>query len=475
MRTIVLVALAAGALAAGGGAGRALAAPLSEKEVAQLARECEKAAAQGKYEEAIARVGAIAREDTAVAARALIDLGTRVEGGPVYRELVWSLGRMAAGEALAAILEEGRTTPSRERRIVIADAIASEPAGKESLIAPFMLSGDDALARLMIQVSGERLLSAGVEPLIALLEREESAAPAARRPEVAREARRALARIAGRDFETARDWRNWWEPRKATFDPFDPSTSGEAGAGAGAGGPATALREEPEFFGTEVTSSRVVIVIDISGSMAQTVWTPGAYDPSCRGHNFEKKDGCPACNWVQKPADKPEAAPAHNHPTPPCTCKGSTVKRIDREREEVANLIEGLSEATWFNVIAFNSQVQRWQRALVRATREAKASACAWVKRLREGGFTETGRALEAAFEDPSVDTIYLVSDGAPERSAKEKIPTEPILRWVEKKNRFRKVRIFTLGWGSIDEDFMRRLAEENGGTFSRISESERK
>jgi hypothetical protein len=441
-------------------ASAALAAPLGEKEIDDLAKECEKAASQGKDAEAIAKVAAIAAGNTAAGTRALLDLAVRVEGGRVYREIVTALAKTGGGEGLEVLLSEGRTTTSRERRLVIADAIAEDPTAKEALIPGFLLDKDDVLARLMIEVVSQRMLKVGMEPLIATLERHESGE--ARRPEIARLARKALIRLAGKEFESARDWRNWWEPRKEKWDPYDPG-DGDGGAGA------TAAREEPKFFGTEVTSSHVSIVIDISGSMAQAIFTGAKIDPSCKGHNFPKKDNCPACNWHPKGGDIPEEPPPHKHAVPPCTCKGGQEKRIDRAREEILGLIKSLPEETMFNVIAFNSQVQRWQRAVTRATKDAKANACAWVKKLKESGFTETGKALDAAFEDPAVDTIYLVSDGAPERSAKEKIPTEPILRSVEKKNRFRKVKIVALGWGTIDEDFMRRLAEENGGTFEHI------
>lgn len=434
---------------------------MSEKEIDQAAKDCEKLAAQGKTDDAIARVKAIAGDASAKSVQALLALAQRVEGAQVYRAVVTALAKMPEGDGLAELISQGKSG-KREARLAIVEATAEDLTGKEALVPVFLLEKDEAFVRALLEPARLHTLKIAIDPLITILERDESGE--CRRPALAREARRALASMIGRDFETARDWRNYWEPRKEKWDPADPP---DGGAGAGAG--ATATRKEPEFFGTSVASSRVIILIDISGSMADTVASGGSRDPNCKGHDFARKDNCPACNWHPKGGDVPEQSPPHNHAVPPCTCKRATVKRIDRARDEIQALINGLPEDAYVNVIAFNSAVTKWQKALTRATKEAKASACAFVKKLKEAGFTETGKALDAAFEDETVDTIYLISDGAPERSAKEKIPTEPILRATEKRNRFRKVRIMTLGWGTIDEDFMRRLAEENGGTFEHI------
>lgn len=441
--------------------GRALAAPLSEKEIDAAAKECEKLAARGKTDEALERVAALAAEGTGRAVRTLIELAVRVEGGQVYRGIVAALAKVGTPDGLAEIIAIGKSGPTREMRLVVADAVLEDPSAKEELVPIFLREKEEAIVRLMIELVRLRVMKAGVEPLIEIIERDESGEW--KKPLLALEARRVLRELTEREFETARDWRNWWEPRKEKWDPYEGVPGEEAPARQ------TAAREEPRFFGTEVESSRVAIVVDISGSMAQVTWAGGEFNPECKGHTVQKKDGCPACHFAPAGGDKPEEWPPHNHPVPPCICKKGSEKRIDRARGELIALIESLADTTFFNLIAFNSNVSKWQKACVRASKEAKASAVAWVKKLKEEGFTETGKALEAAFEDPAVDAIYLISDGAPERSAKEKIPTEPILRAIEKKNRFRKVKIFTLGWGTIDIDFMRRLAEENGGHFEQI------
>jgi hypothetical protein len=85
--------------------------------------------------------------------------------------------------------------------------------------------------------------------------------------------------------------------------------------------------------------------------------------------------------------------------------------------------------------------------------------------------------ALEFAFEDPIVDTIYLITDGAPTHRGSfgpglpEDAPQliKEILRRTKVLNFRRGVRIFTLGFPGAEERFLKQLAEEHGGTYRAI------
>ena len=62
------------------------------------------------------------------------------------------------------------------------------------------------------------------------------------------------------------------------------------------------------------------------------------------------------------------------------------------------------------------------------------------------------------------VDTIFFLSDGRP--SYGKFIDTADILREVNEANQLRRIVIHTIALGEFQKDFMRRLAQENGGVF---------
>ena len=69
---------------------------------------------------------------------------------------------------------------------------------------------------------------------------------------------------------------------------------------------------------------------------------------------------------------------------------------------------------------------------------------------------------MPSTFTDPDVDTIYLLSDGAPS-AGKHTAPGE-ILREIRRKNRSRQIAINTISLGR--SDLMKKLAEQNGGVY---------
>ncbi|MCA8961660.1 MAG: hypothetical protein KDC38_14145, partial [Planctomycetes bacterium] len=144
-----------------------------------------------------------------------------------------------------------------------------------------------------------------------------------------------------------------------------------------------------------------------------------------------------------------------------------------------------------FNVISFNNEIASFTKSLVPASGQNKGRAAKWVDRLRADNATHTDEALERAFADPDVDTLILLSDGAPMKATdRDHVALAArILERVEELNRLRKIRIFTFGFEGEGEwppgskyrrgapasdsramvDFLRTLAEKNGGTYTAI------
>ncbi len=241
-------------------------------------------------------------------------------------------------------------------------------------------------------------------------------------------------------------WLDWWNTNKerliaGTYDKPSRPKGGEKAGGT-------------TFYGIPVVSSRVVFILDRSGSMS----SPAGWKPDT-GVATGKDGG----------GRKPEKV-------------GD--RKIDVAKYELKNAIRALKPHVRFNVIFYNQDYMIWlENGLAIANAKSKKEAIAFIDKLEPEGATNIFDPTEKGFliqekkdprakKDPDiglirggVDTIYLLSDGHPNNGR----ITEPgaILAKVKEINRVRKIVIHSIGVGpSIDVNFMRSLAEDNGGTF---------
>ena len=158
-------------------------------------------------------------------------------------------------------------------------------------------------------------------------------------------------------------------------------------------------------------------------------------------------------------------------------------KRIDKAKAALEQTVRGLDDGAFFNMLAFDDRIRTWEKVLQRAQPKVKANAIVWVQGLQELGMTHTDEALEKAFEDQNINTIYLLTDGAPMKmdpKTGQQINIDPqtILDKVATLNRFRKIKIFTMGFEAVSKEpngevfvgFLKQLAEQNGGKFIPIN-----
>lgn len=248
----------------------------------------------------------------------------------------------------------------------------------------------------------------------------------------------ALDRLIARSFASAADYRNWYEAHKDEIDPANPT-------------PAAAERTGLGLFGLDVTGWNIAFVIDISGSMETTDPWPDGKRP--RG----------PITSVDPEAERERLLQER--------------MRIARAKKELEAVVLGLSEDRRFNLISFASDVSRWQDYQVPATKENRKKAAAFIRQMEAEGITVTDWAIEQAFLDPAVDTIYLVTDGAPTHvggGGPDLPPDAPkliqrIIERVRALNYRRGVRIYTLGFRGAEEEFLRTLAAENSGKYKAI------
>lgn len=149
------------------------------------------------------------------------------------------------------------------------------------------------------------------------------------------------------------------------------------------------------------------------------------------------------------------------------TVEGKKMSGLEYVKAELINLIrEQLNSKIQFNVIAFGSRTIPWRRVVVPAGVELRLEAIEWVSKLKVEGGTNLHSALKLALTDNEVTRMIVLSDGRPSVGL-----TKPkrILEQIRQRNK-RKVRIDTIRFqSSWKGDLLKELAKQNGGTFKSV------
>ncbi len=363
---------------------------------------------------------------------------------------VWARARKAieglendkAVDALVKLVGKLKTTSYQQGVLIIEAFGGRDDAASLEVIVGHLDHKMAPLRLAAIRAAKRRKDKAPIPGLIGLLEKY-----AELRNLTWLESREALITLTGRDFEAIEDWKKFWDAEKDNIDPKNlEETKGSTKVAIKKG------KDAVEFFGAEIFSRNLVFVIDVSGSMMK-------YDDSddYEGSNVE--------------TDR---------------------ERLHRARQQLESALTMLPKTARFNIIAFNNAVKMWQKGLRPASRSSVKSAVKFVRGFKALSATHTDEALERAFADLNVDTIVLLSDGAPMKQGATDAPRliKDILKWVKNHNASRKVRINTFGFDGVGEyperaggrmpptrpedvrtfvEFMKKLAEENGGAYRSV------
>ncbi len=281
-----------------------------------------------------------------------------------------------------------------------------------------------------------------VEPMIEALERAEKS----KNEKVSRALTLALQNMTGRyGLIRASEFRGWWEQEggKNSYDENVPPPPRSAADGSLKDGQVTTT-----LYGT-IKSKRAIFVCDVSGSMTAKGRIPG-------DSSGDPDDG----------KEPPKLGEEGVKP-------GSSGTRIAMLKLELAFVVKSvLGEDAKFNIITFAAEVQKWKTKLTEATGENRKEAVDFVMAMKAEGGTNTYGALEEAFKDKDVDTIYFLSDGNP--SVGDKTRPSDILAAVQRWNRGRSVIVNTIGLlvGKARMefnkqrlvDFLTKLADQNDG-----------
>ena len=260
----------------------------------------------------------------------------------------------------------------------------------------------------------------------------------------------ALRSLTRENFEDyARPWALWWEDHKEEFETKDHRVFP----------PGAKVWPDAFFYGIRIRSDRVLFVIDTSASMKLATRNPN-----------------PAAPW------RPPPQAGGGMPPPPPPEEILSGPKIDVARHELKKAIQKLPRTAKFNIIAFNTGVYSWRDTMQVADDATKKEALAWIRALQPKGLTFLDGALRLAFRmaglpacgwvgrEADVDTIVLLSDGLPttdEPIDAKLMDPERILEHVQAWNRHGRIVVNCIAVSDVEDlDFLRVLAERNGGEF---------
>jgi hypothetical protein len=362
--------------------------------------------------------------------RLLADLpGTR--GPAAIRDLLAGLGDVRDPDKRAVLISALGRVPgaATEEALVYLLLVDPDPRTQVAVVRALgrlrAVRGIDALIRRLehpgwsVRVAAAEALgnlgpaaAAAVEPLIAMLAREDG------RPR--EDAAAALARITGRRLGPIPGrWHAWLEARRKGEEP--PAFGAEEGP------------DGPTFYGITTLSKRIVFVLDRSGSMREPA---NPDDPDAE----RTKLAVAARELRQAVSGMPEDGRFN------VVIYHHAVERFDP------------------------------RRALVDAGVGTRKSLDRFLERRIAEGATNIHDALEAAFRlgglgrtdreyAVGVDTIFFLTDGVPTHGKIQ--DPDRILAEARRWNRLRRIKVHVVGVGrDVNEGFLRELAEQSGGQY---------
>ncbi len=221
-------------------------------------------------------------------------------------------------------------------------------------------------------------------------------------------------------------WRSWWNGEGATFvlPTLEAARAAEESRRKKISSSST---REATFYDVKVVSERVAFVLDVSGSMLTTAGVAGATEG-------QEDPGRPT--------------------------------RMDVAKEQLSNAIRSLPDDTLFNIVFFESLVTSLDEHLLRMNKTNRARALRYIHDQYALGATALYPALKLVFDDPLVDTIYLLSDGAP--TVGEITDIAEVRAEVARWNSARHVKIHGITMGQ-ESTLLWWLTQDTGGSYKRI------
>jgi hypothetical protein len=392
------------------------------------------------------------------------------QDGLVLEEFSRVIAKFQGARSLSTVSGEARRFKSWRGRAVAAEGLGANAAGMESAIR---LGGDkddrvtaaalrglrgrneDAVFKFAVESLRSESWPVRLEAALTL---EKVNQPRVLQPLIeglAREDGRLrddlnsiLRRLTSQNFDPdPEEWRRWWNENKAEILGPGPETALFGAFKAKAPPP-----EKKTVYGIESRSRRILFIIDTSGSMKEPI---------------AKNKG----TLTGTSADEAEEW---------------NMTKIELAKRELKRSIRGLEPDAWFNIVSFGTMVVRWKDAMAKGDMTTKNEAYAFVRDMEAAGGTWAYGAFQEAFRmagagatdkhyEPSLDTIYFISDGAPTDNDMDKpkaVDSDTVLAAVREWNRVGRIVVHTVAIdpkaaGGRFVDFMKKLAAQNDGQYT--------
>lgn len=429
----------------------------------ELKKDIVKALQQAQIDQATSLIGELGANNSDKAAQAIVEIVLALEGfshlsaessNKIFDACQTALIAISDQEARSFVYKQVETKKGDVRAKVFFIDVLAGYKDTESIATLLKALEDDKqpeLVRMSIcRALGKSRAVKAVVPLIALVGKTED-----KKGDIWYEARMALVDITGEDMPSAADWTNYWEGFNGNFNPETDRGDGSSDA--------TVLRDIPEIFGSEVASKRIVIILDVSGSM----------------HRKEPLSEAEVEEMTQELGAPPPPQDNSSGLCEECGEDHSGVNlpadrmRISRAKTELIRLINELPGDVSFNLIRYSHEVLPWKDALQQANPNTKRQAIQWIENIQHVGTTLTKDALQTAFDlHQDANTFFLISDGVPTDTSGQPMSgkqLQEIYDMVRSLNKFRKVRINTIGFEGAHRAFMNTLAEQNDGEYDAI------
>ncbi len=280
---------------------------------------------------------------------------------------------------------------------------------------------------------------------------------------------------------------NWWKSAKK--DKESPAKDG------------TTI-EPAEFFGLKAKSTRIVFVLDRTGSMADPCTFPDKpKDP-------KKDPPKPGVQTGEKPDPAQEGARQKAEELKKKYDERKVASKMDGLKREFINTIYNLDPRVHFTVVWYEGNHTYWKEQLVPATWQTKLECIQDIDKLNPSGGTNVWGGLEAAYklvEQPArpdvvqvdkkgnyatvvngPDTFFLMTDGnhntgkfVKDQGGRPGTDDGGFIGELKKVHALRKVVINVVALGDLGAgadpitqnslNFLKKIADETGGNFAHI------
>jgi HEAT repeat protein len=332
-----------------------------------------------------------------------------------------SVGEVVGAALLAAqALAPAAFEPGGEVRAAAQKLLAhKQSAARVAATIAFGRAGDDAAVQLVLGLGQDPSVAVRIEVVRALENARSKAGVLAlvtlleNEPSTSLAIRiaEALQRLSGLKHRTdPRPWRDWVATLGDDWTPL-------------ADGTVTEEITVTKLVGLSLRSERLALLIDMSGSM-----------------------------WQTRPDGK---------------------KTKDLVDVEVRRCLEGLPESARFNIVPYATEPQRYEDDLVEASPKKVAKALTWFEENTLRGKGNVWDAVELALLDPDLDTLVIMTDGAPTGGPHWNL--ELMVPLLIERTRFRNV-VFDVLLSDAPDNLVphwQRLAAATGGRCVEVEFSE--